>query len=85
MVEQLQQGIEQESFSLERKQALGQVAQQLHRGSLQLTGDLGCLGLAPVSGVSTDQEMFGRKLLQQKTLGNTLGHHHHLEMTGYKE
>lgn len=27
MVEQLQQGTEQESFSMERKQALGQVAQ----------------------------------------------------------
>jgi len=85
MVEQLQQGIEQESFSMEGKQALEQVPQQLHSGSLRHTGDLGCLGLAPVSGVSTDQKAFGRELLQQKTLEHALGHHGHLEIIGYNE
>lgn len=72
MVEQVQQGIEQDCFPTERKQALGQVAQQLHRGSLRPTGDLGCLGLAPVSGVSTGQKVFGRELLQHKTLGHSI-------------
>lgn len=45
MVEQQQQGVEQESFPWKESKK-DQVSQWLHLGSLQLAGDLGCVGLA---------------------------------------
>lgn len=83
MVEQVQHGIEQESFPMGRKRALSQTSQRLHLSSFQLGETWGGCSwphFLEMAAGDLDQKVLGRELLLQKAQRHTMGHNQCLEM-----